>query len=439
MERTGTACYDERMQRSSSNARAFIFASQVCAVSTAAFWYAWVYLQLPFLRTEKFLIGVVLVAIALLTVFVFQSIRVSITASHIAKGMAENMLVYSRELFTELYRGSPVPYLVINAQHSIDSANLAAVRLFGVGEGWLEGKNIFEYIRGEDETRTALIPQYFMQSVFINNEEVEILRPDGSTRWVMLSLFSFKDAQRKHKGLLTLVDITKQKEIDKAKTEFVSLASHQLRTPISAMKWNIELLKTSGMHGASEGERAYVDKIEHGLVRMEALVSDFLSVSKLELGTLTPKYEPVVFGVFMNGLLDEHEKQAAFRRITLERSWDEDETIQTDPHLLGMAISNLVSNAIKYTADNGVVKIASFHEEKHRIITISDTGIGIPKDEQERVFTKIFRAENARSQVPDGTGLGLYIVREAVRVLGGEVSFISQEGEGTTFTVVLPE
>ncbi len=427
------------MTRSSSNARAFIFATQVCIITTAAFWYAWTQIQVPFLRTEQFLIGTVLVAIALLTVFVFQSIRVSITASHLAKGMATDMLVYSRELFTELYRGSPVPYLVIDHHHTIDSVNLAALRLFGVGEGWLEGKNVFEYLRGEDETRTALIPQYFSQNVFINNEEVEVLRPDGGTRWVMLSLFSFKDAGRKHKGLLTLVDITKQKEIDKAKTEFVSLASHQLRTPISAMKWNIELLKTSGMIGASEGERAYVDKIEHGLSRMDALVADFLSVSKLELGTLTPTYESISLDTFLTSLLDEHEKQALSRKITIEHSVNKEETIRTDSHLLSMALGNLVSNAIKYTNEGGVVKIVSYKENNSRIITVADTGMGIPEDEQSRVFTKIFRAENARLQVPDGTGLGLYIVREAVRVMGGDVTFTSTQDKGTIFTIVLPQ
>lgn len=427
------------MDSSKATMRALLFATQVCVVLVAVFWYCWVYLELPFLHTEKFLIAMVLFAIALFTVVVFQSIRVSITATNLAKGMAADMLVYSRELFTELYRGSPVPYLVISANNSVDSANYAALRLFGVGEGWLEGKDIFDFIRGKDETYTSLIPQYFSQSVFINNEEVEVLRPDNTTRWVMLSLFSFTDAKHQHKGLLTLVDITKQKEVDKAKTEFVSLASHQLRTPISAMKWNIELLKTSGLHGATDGERAYVDKIEHGLERMDALVADFLSVSKLELGTLTPQYESVAFDAFMHTVLDEHAKQAAHRNITIERAWDTDETITTDTHLLSMAIGNLVSNAIKYTPEGGMVRIGSFHEGKNRIVTVSDTGMGIPLDEQSRVFTKIFRAQNARTQVPDGTGLGLYIVHEAVKVLGGNISFVSKEGEGTTFTVVLPE
>jgi two-component system, OmpR family, phosphate regulon sensor histidine kinase PhoR len=278
-----------------------------------------------------------------------------------------------------------------------------------------------------------------MQKVFVNNEEVEVLRPDGTTRWVMLSLFSFKDTNHDHKGLLTLVDITKQKEIDKAKTEFVSLASHQLRTPISAMKWNIELLRTAGEERFTIGERSFLEKIDRGILRMESLVADFLSVSKLELGTLVPQMEVVPLDAFFESVLEAHEKHAEMQGITLERAWDSQDSIRTDQHLLEMAVSNLVSNAIKYTRRGGVVRISSEVHDRHRTIAVSDTGMGIPQNEQDRVFTKIFRAANAKAEVPDGTGLGLYIVREAVRVLGGEVTFVSKEGEGTTFTILLPE
>jgi PAS domain S-box-containing protein len=426
------------MSGSSHAIKAFLYALQVCIVAIGAFMYLWFELELPFLRTEGFLLSVVFFAIALLTVTVYQSIRISVTASTMAKGMAESMLIYSRELFTELYRGSPVPYLVIDSGLTIDSANLAAVRLFGVEEGWLPGKKIFDFIKGENEQRTALIPEYFKQRVSVNDEEVMIMRRDGAERWVLLSLFSFTNAANKHKGLLTLVDVTKQKEVDKAKTEFVSLASHQLRTPISAMKWNIELLTTSGTSRFTETEQDYLQKIGRGVSRMESLVSDFLSVSKLELGTFVPKFESIVWNDFMGLILESYEKIAESRGITIERSWNDHDTVRSDVHLLEMSISNLVSNAVKYTPDGGVVKVSLEMHNKHYVIAVSDTGIGIPDDEQERVFTKIFRASNAKAEVPDGTGLGLYIVREAVRVMGGDVTFVSKQGSGTTFTVTLP-
>ncbi len=428
----------ESMDRFKASLSAVMTSFIVFAIATGAFVYGWYELKLPFLRTEAFLIGMTLLAIGLLTVLVFQSIRLGVTASSIAKSMAESMLTYSRELFTELYRGSPVPYLVINSRCTIDSANLAAIRLFGVEEGWFEGKKIFDYVQGDDQQRVSLISEYFKQRVSVNDEEVMVLRRDGTTRWVLLSLFSFTDANRAHKGLLTLVDVTKQKEIDKAKTEFVSLASHQLRTPISAMKWNVELLTTSGNEHLTETEREYLTKIERGVVRMDALVSDFLSVSKLELGTFVPNLERIVFHEFMESILESHEKQAASRSVTIERSWGEHDALSSDVHLLEMAVNNLVSNAIKYTLDGGAVHITFETHSGNYAIIVSDTGIGIPEDEQDKIFTKIYRASNAKSDVPDGTGLGLYIAREAVRVMGGDITFVSELNRGTTFTILLP-
>ncbi len=426
------------MQPSSINIRAFLFAFAVMSVVFATFIFLWYEIRLPILRTEQFVLAVVSASIALLTVIVFQSFRVSVAASNIAEEMAENKLVNSRELFTELYRGSPVPYLVITKNGLVDSANYAAVRLFGVEIGWFDGKDIFDYLNSENVQRVSLMQQYLAKQVPVNSVEIEIIRPDGGTRWVMLSLFPFKTISRELKGLLTLVDITKQKEIDKAKTEFVSLASHQLRTPITAMKWNIELLSGTGKDHFTEGEQAYLQKIERGVGRMDALITDFLSVSKLELGTFEPHIETVPLTQFFSSILESHEKGAGARQITIERAWTDGDVIHADPHLLDMAVNNLISNAIKYTRDGGVVSIASEMNGEHRTIMVSDTGMGIPAEEQDHIFSKIFRASNAKSEVPEGTGLGLYIARESVRVMGGDITFVSTEGKGTTFTVLLP-
>ena len=169
----------------------------------------------------------------------------------------------------------------------------------------------------------------------MNDVEVEIRRPDGMLRWVMLSLFSFTDTRGEKKGLLTLVDITKQKLIDKAKTEFVSLASHQLRTPISGMKWNIELLLTAGKEHLTPMQDAYVDKISHSLERMDTLVNDFFSVSKFELGTLVPEFTQVDLDTFFQGVLDEHTPMAEQKAVHIETVWPQDlGQMRSDSHLL---------------------------------------------------------------------------------------------------------
>lgn len=427
------------MQKSSSRSRALFVALEVCVILAGLFFYFITYVGTDGFDTNMLFLGSVAVCIALMTVIVYQSVRISDTAAYLAKDMAKDILLYSRELFSELYRSSPVPYILIDRHGIVESTNYAAVRIFGIEEGQYDGTNIFDRIEGDDENVLGLFPEKLKQGLFVNEEEVRIRREDGTTRDVLFSLFSFKDSGGKRKGLLTLVDITKQKQIDRAKTEFVSLASHQLRTPISAMKWNIELLHSASPETLTPLQQEYILKVAHGLSRMDQLVDDFLSVSKFELGTLTTDVKEMEFTSFVAELLEEHRIKAEERNIHVDVEFSETPfVIRSDAHLLTMIIGNLVSNAIKYTKNGGAVRLGVAKEGEHVVISVSDTGIGIPESEQEQIFTKIFRASNARTEVTDGTGLGLYIVREAARVLGGDVTFVSKEGTGTTFTVVLP-
>lgn len=392
---------------------------------------------------DAFAIAVV-VAIALATAVFHQSLRISGSAQALARHMTKEMLIYSREFFSELYRGSPVPYVVTDEHGTIESINLAAARFFNVEQNALDGQNIYSFFiedgegeAAEQRVHISLIPEYFRLGKYVNDAELQMRRPDGMKRWVLLSLFPATDAQGRKKGMLTLVDITKQKQVDKAKTEFVSLASHQLRTPISGMKWNIELLQMGG--GLTEAQAGLVEKIKTSAFRMDTLVTDFLSVSKLDLGTLKPEYSEVPLNAFFTSVVGEYEALATQKSITIETPWPADMgTLYTDAHLLQMITSNILGNAVKYTHTGGTVRFGVASERDQIVITIADNGIGIPAEDQEQLFTKLFRASNARSQVTDGTGLGLYIVKEAVTILGGTISFVSKEGEGTTFQITFP-
>ncbi len=401
--------------------------------------YQWMFTDMTVLEAKAYLFGSTAVAIILsaIAVYQFSALRKRV---HVRKAeeAEKYVLEYSHELFSELYRSSPVPYVVINGEGLIESINFSCARLFDVSLNTLDGQNVFPFFEGEDENKVALIPEYFKQGKFVNNVEILIRRPDGVTRWVLVSLFSFKDAHGKRKGLLTLVDVTKQKMIDKAKTEFVSLASHQLRTPISGMKWNIELLLGKESAGLGEVARAYIEKIAHSLMHMDVLVDDFLSASKFELGTLTPTYAPVPVVPFLSGIQDELSAFAEQKNIRIEPLLSE-ATIQSDTHLLHMISSNLLSNAIKYTPVGGTVRMSATVEDDTFTLMIADTGIGIPLDDQDEIFTKMFRASNTRTYGAEGTGLGLYIVHEAVKILKGTITFVSKESEGTTFTVTLPK
>lgn len=428
------------MNHNSGNIRALLTSIFVGVVLVLGLFYIWSFVSIPALYLRSAFFGTALFCVALMSVSVYQAFRLRSHVQSLALGMTKDMLTDSKELFFELYQRSPVPYAMIDAEGSIESVNYAMARLFNVEINAFPGLNIFEFLKEEETHKLEFVPEYFNQGKFVNDIEVCLKRPDGIQRWVTFSLYSFNDARAVRKGLLTLVDITKQKQVDKAKSEFVSLASHQLRGPIAAMRWNIELLETAGKEKMDAIQSAYVEKIAHGLSRMDMLVNDFLNVSKFELGTLTAKVEPLEILSFLNTIQDEQASFVEKKGLRMETSWDESiGTIHTDSHLLHMIVSNLLSNAIKYTPAGGTVRHFVINDGERFIIRISDTGIGIPLNEHDQIFSKVFRASNTQDLAVEGTGLGLYIVKEATQVLGGTISFESVEGEGTTFTVVLPK
>lgn len=381
-------------------------------------------------------------AVSLITVIVFQSFRISHSAGEMAQHLARSEVMYSTELFTQLYNKSPIPYILLNSSGSITSGNFAAARLFGMRVNDLIGINVFERIDGEEKNidRIATYPEKMREGIFVNDEEVRVARFDGAYRWVLLSLFPHFDPEGERESLLTLVDITKQKEIDKAKSEFVSLASHQLRTPIASMKWNMELMQAPQSGELEGNQKVHLEKISSAVSRMEMLIEDFLSVSKFELGTLAPELSRVQVNEIVREMIREQEHEISRKKIRVEELFHRTPIeIVSDTHLLRMAVGNLISNAVKYTPEGGTISVATESVGGILQIDITDTGIGIPEEDKEKIFSKIYRASNARSEEANGTGLGLYIVRESLRVIGGEVRFISKEGEGSTFTITLPQ
>jgi signal transduction histidine kinase len=137
-------------------------------------------------------------------------------------------------------------------------------------------------------------------------------------------------------------------------------------------------------------------------------------------------------------VLDELTNNIDEKNLTIERNYSDTPNLYNDPRLVRVIIQNLISNAVKYTPEGGTITIAAESDPDDVTIRVSDTGIGIPNDAQNKIFTKLFRADNVRVHDVQGTGLGLYLVRSVVRELGGSISFSSTEGEGTTFWVRLP-
>lgn len=250
-------------------------------------------------------------------------------------------------------------------------------------------------------------------------------------------------------SLILLHDITHLKEIDRMKTEFVSVASHQLRTPLTAIKLFVEMLLDGGVGDLKIEQRQYVENVQHSTERMIRLVNDLLNVSRLETGRLKIEPKPVQFINFIKDIIDEaimsvamREEKTSFEeykgRVIFEKPEVELPDIFIDPSLMRQVIHNLLTNALKYSLKKSKVTIKLEKKDSGYLISVKDKGIGIPKDVQPRVFEKFFRSDNAMKTEAEGSGLGLYVAKMIIEAFGGKIWFESEEGKGTVFYVSLP-
>lgn len=242
-------------------------------------------------------------------------------------------------------------------------------------------------------------------------------------------------------GLIEIMrDVTVERGIDKAKSEFVSLASHQLRTPLTTISWYTEMILNGDVGLVTPDQKKYLEEIYQGNQRMIELVNTLLDVSRIELGTfkIEPKETDIV--ALAESVLDEQKQKIETKKLILVKKFDKKVTLfQTDPKLLRMVLQNILSNSIEYTATSGRIDFfISLDDKKNLLIKVSDTGYGIPKNQQNQIFTKLFRADNVRDKETNGTGLGLYIVKSIIENSGGKIWFDSEENRGTTFYVTFP-
>lgn len=233
-------------------------------------------------------------------------------------------------------------------------------------------------------------------------------------------------------------DITEAKAIDRAKTEFVSLASHQLRTPLSIIDWYTESLLSGDKGPLTEAQKDYVNEIRKSNRRMVDLVESLLNATRIDMGTLVISPKPVNLPEISDIVLSELAPQIKEKEISVSKIYGDIPEINLDPDLTQVIFQNLLSNAVKYTPKNGKISVKIYRENQNIVISVSDSGIGIPEKQQSKIFTKLFRADNARIVNPEGNGLGLYITKTVIEAAKGTIGFESEEGEGTTFTVTFP-
>ena len=245
-------------------------------------------------------------------------------------------------------------------------------------------------------------------------------------------------------GLLSLIVAAMMAKaivrLDKQKSEFVSLASHQLRTPLTAIRWSAEALLSKSTENLNPTQQKYITRLHDSSQRMATLIGDLLRVSSLDLGTYHLVEKEVNVNTLLEAVVYDQQKEITQKNIDLAMIIDSTVSVlKTDEQVLGIVFQNLLSNSVKYSRTGGRIEVNVTTKKGHLFIRVSDNGIGIPAKQQAQIFTKLFRAENAaQHSFNKGTGLGLYLAKAMVGRLGGKMWFDSTENVGSNFYVKIP-
>ena len=228
-------------------------------------------------------------------------------------------------------------------------------------------------------------------------------------------------------------------EANRMKSEFVSVVSHQLRSPLSNLRWAIELLMSGRTDSVTGKQLEYLEILKENSARMSELVSDLLIVSRIETAKIPFKKQEFVLEDLIKKLIQDFGPFARASNVEIKFEPEKDlPKVFSDPHQIRLAIENLLDNAIRYIKEKGQVEIKLRKQDENFYFEVKDAGVGIPQKDQKYIFQKFFRSENVMRYQTQGSGLGLHIVKAIIERAGGKIGFQSQEGVGSTFWFTLP-
>ncbi len=228
-------------------------------------------------------------------------------------------------------------------------------------------------------------------------------------------------------------------QANRLKSEFVSIVSHQLRSPLSNMRWALEILMSGRMGKIEEKQLEYFSILRENSDRMRELVKDLLTVSRIETARLSFKKERFSLEELIKELISSFNSFSKASNTEISFQAEKDlPMVLSDRSKIKLVIENLIDNAIRYTKGKGKIEIKLKKKDGSLYFEIKDNGVGIPKEDQKYIFQKFFRSKNASRYQTEGSGLGLYIVKSILEKAKGKIGFRSQEGKGSTFWFTLP-
>jgi PAS domain S-box-containing protein len=347
-----------------------------------------------------------------------------------ARRKAEEERNKTQEIITSLNDG----LLVFDRENFLSLINPQAENFLEVDQKKLIGKSVDELSKIDKVKPLADILGKDIKTLF--RQELTITQ-----NFILeVSTVPLTESGRRIGSLIVLHDISREKMVERMKTEFVSISAHQLRTPLSAIKWTLRMLLDGDLGKITSEQRSFIEKTYVSNERMINLINDLLNVTRIEEGRYL--YKPVLSEIekVIQFIIDSYKEQAERKNIKLvfKKPKEKLPKVLLDTEKMNLAVQNLVDNAVRYTPSKGSVTVSLNYDKKDITVSVKDTGIGIPEDQKERVFSRFFRGANVIKMETEGSGLGLFISKNIIESHGGKIWFDSEEGKGATFYFSIP-
>jgi two-component system phosphate regulon sensor histidine kinase PhoR len=323
--------------------------------------------------------------------------------------------------------------LLLDERGCIQLANRAFATLFEVTVD-IRGRTIMEALRLHE--LAALVSSLDTQKQVLG---YELKLPGLKERWLQINAAAILNGHgRRHGTVLVFHDLTRLKQLESARQEFVANVSHELRTPLSLIKGYVETLLDGAMNNPEVATK-FLQTIDRNAERLRLLIEDLLTISELESGRVKLNLQDVALGPVVAKVLEDFKTRAEAKGMSLINQAP-DLAVRADVDRLEQVLGNLVENAIKYGRAKGAVTVGGRAVDGGQVeVFVQDDGPGIPPEALERLFERFYRVDKARSREQGGTGLGLAIVKHIVQSHGGRVWATSEPGHGATFSFVLPQ
>jgi len=351
---------------------------------------------------------------------------------------SEKALRESESLYRALIETTNTGYVVIDSKGIALDANDEYARLTGrESPKEIIGKPVVEWTAEHDKERNAQEVKKCFEKGYVRNLEIDYVHPDGT--FLPIEINATVITSQKGVQVLTICrDISERKEAEKVKTEFLSVTSHELRTPITPMKAQLQMVLQGYLGNITDEQKKSLGIVLRNTDHLDRLISDILDISKLQSGAIKYIFSPANLGAIVEDAVETMKIKANSKNITLEAKTEQVPEMVLDASRISQVLINLVNNAIKFTPPGGSIKVEVKKGETEATVKVVDTGIGISPEDQQKLFRPFVQLDSGISRKYEGSGLGLAICKGIVVNHGGKIWIESEAGKGAAFIFTLP-